>query len=68
MLHRTSVVIGTSRHFAAAQQTVAFGVKADIEFKRGAGVNAGPFATRAHLSHCNANDVFNGLKAMFTVF
>jgi hypothetical protein len=28
---------GTSHHFAAAQQSVAFGVKADIEIKRGAG-------------------------------
>jgi hypothetical protein len=31
-----NVAFGTKRHFAAAQQTVAFGVKADIE-KLGAG-------------------------------
>jgi hypothetical protein len=32
-------------HFAALQQTVAFGGKADIEFKRGTSANAGPVNT-----------------------
>jgi hypothetical protein len=30
LLHRTLVANGTKRHFAAAQQTVAFGLRADI--------------------------------------
>jgi uncharacterized membrane protein YeaQ/YmgE (transglycosylase-associated protein family) len=30
LLHRTLVAFGTKRHFAAAQQMVALGVKADI--------------------------------------
>ena len=43
LLRCTLVANGTKRHFAAAQQIVAIGGKADTEsLSAGAGANAGP--------------------------